>query len=283
MSQIGHKDSGGIFMVIKGCILFISLLAIINVVESQGIVLDPSQFKPGSTNPFPTESTQIRELTPNEIKILAKLDVLAIAARYEGPDGIEFADAIDSFSSELKRRLVTLHQGDRLPDDLRIVETSLNLWAKDPGDKWGYGTNCADDLTLTYPNYAVIPKDKPKCNIFIAEVLFNSVGLVHEAQMAKSFNNFGKYYPYSAYLWSDTATTIPSFAITTSPKMGDIWSNGAHVGIYLGNYNNRQVYISARNDAKGVFGADWGVQKDHGIQIKFLPVENTGMYRHYTP
>jgi hypothetical protein len=61
--------------------------------------------------------------------------------------------------------------------------------------------------------------------------------------------------------------------------MGDIWSNGSRTGIFLGSYQGKNLYISARDDGNGVFTLE-KVQQEHGIQIKYL---TGGIFRRYTP
>ena len=65
----------------------------------------------------------------------------------------------------------------------------------------------------------------------------------------------GKYFPYRAEDWANTAKTIPHFIVDNiDPQMGDVWSNGHHTGIYLGQYNGIKLYISARDNGEGVYG-----------------------------
>lgn len=88
------------------------------------------------------------------------------------------------------------------------------------------------------------------------------MGLVYKVYNPE--NTPGKFFPYRAHDWGGTSMAIPHFAMTATPVMGDIWSNGHHTGIYIG----KELYISARNDADHVFGVIAGAQKEHGIQIK---------------
>lgn len=46
--------------------------------------------------------------------------------------------------------------------------------------------------------------------------------------------------------------------------MGDVWSNGDHTGIYLGERNGIKWYISARSNSDGVYEVD-SVQHEDGI------------------
>ena len=112
----------------------------------------------------------------------------------------------------------------------------------------------------------------------MAEVLHGAVGTVHKA--IPSADEPGRFFPYRAKQWGDTAQLIPSYPVVGDPRMGDVWSNGSHVGVFLGEYNGRLLYISARDDGDGVFALD-KVQHEHGIQIKFMP--KGGVYRRYTP
>ena len=78
----------------------------------------------------------------------------------------------------------------------------------------------------------------------------------------------------------DYISTIPHFVVVNTPQMCDVWSNGGHTGIYLGQHNGVKLYISARDDGYGVYGVD-SVQHEHGIQIKQLP--EGGVFRTFTP
>jgi hypothetical protein len=49
-----------------------------------------------------------------------------------------------------------------------------------------------------------------------------------------------------------------------------IWAAGSHTGIYLGEYNGVELYISARFNGDGAYGIG-AVQYENGIQIKEPP------------
>lgn len=220
-----------------------------------------------------------RTITPAENDILARLTRLGIAAKAEGTEGAAFEAALDDFRKTLRFRMNDLSPGALLPDDVDLVMKALMLWSADPGNKWGEGSWDSNDLVMSAPDYVTVPASQYKCNAYVAEVIYQSLGFVyriHEAAQAK-----GKYFPYRAREWGDPGLTIPNFVPTTTPRMGDVWSNGSHTGIFLGEYAGKKLYISARDDGNGVFGLKAQVQKEHGVQIKFLP--DGGVYRRYTP
>jgi hypothetical protein len=225
------------------------------------------------------EQPERRAITRGEQDLLDRLARLGRVAHSEGSGGPDFALAVDDFRSALTIRMESLNAGDPLPDDVQVIMKALLLWSNDPGNQWGEGTWDSTDLAMTAPDYALVPASQYKCNAYVAEVLNQSLGLVfrvHESEQTP-----GRYFPYRASEWGDASLSIPHFAVTSTPQMGDIWSNGSHTGIYLGEYGTRRLYISARDDGNGVFGLEDQVQRQHGIQIKYLP--DGGVYRHYTP
>lgn len=208
--------------------------------------------------------------------LLNKLTSLGDAATKEGAGGDEFKGVVDEFKDELEIRLGNVAPEKPLPPDLQLVMKALMLWSQDPGNQWGEGIWDSKDLRMTAPEYATVPASQYKCNAYVAEVLYQGLDVVfnaHESEIQK-----GKYFPYRAKEWGDPKSIIPKFEVVDKPQMGDIWSSGTHVGIYLGSYNNKNLYISARDDGSGVFGLE-DVQKTHGIQIKYLP--DGGVFRRY--
>jgi len=222
-----------------------------------------------------------RPVTADENALLGRLKQLAdvSASPAAGAPGAAFQGAINLFQKMLRARLNSMSHGSALPADLGIVMKALLLWSQDPGNMWGEGSWDSDDLILSAPGYATVPASQYKCNAYVAEVIYQSLGkifLVHASKEEK-----GKYFPYQAKEWGnkDKNVDIPNFKVVTTPAMGDVWSNGTHTGIYLGEYTGKKIYISARDDGKGVFGLT--MQKLHGIQIKFL--SDGGVFRRYTP
>ena len=126
--------------------------------------------------------------------------------------------------------------------------------------------------------YVTVPASQNKCNVYVAEVIFLVTGITFKVY--ESEEKPGQYFPYRAKDWGDTKKTIPHFVIVNNPQMGDVWSNGGHTGIYLGEYNGVKLYISARDNGDGVYGLN-SVQHEHGIQIKQLP--EGGVFRTFTP
>jgi hypothetical protein len=167
-------------------------------------------------------------------------------------------------------------QPGKASPDVDIVMKALELWSRDKGTQWGEGSYDSNDLKLSAPGYATVPASQYKCNAYVAEVLHQSLGLVFKVHA--SAEDKGKFFPYQAREWGNTSVNIPGFTVVAANlAMGDIWSNGHHTGIYLGTYNGKKLYISARDDADGLFGTT--VQHAHGIQIKYLP--DGGVYRRY--
>jgi hypothetical protein len=185
---------------------------------------------------------------------------------------------VNDFRKELGRRLMAQNEGDPLPPDLAIVMRALMLWSKDSGTQWGEGIWDSRDLTLTAADYATVPASQNKCNAYVAEVLYGAVGTVHKAH--QSSEQARRWFPYRAREWSNPSQAIPNYPVVASPQLGDVWALEGHVGVYLGEYAGRTIYISARDDDSGVFALD-KVQHAHGIQIKFM--KPGGTYRRYTP
>ncbi|WP_094674592.1 DUF4157 domain-containing protein [Hydrocoleum sp. CS-953] len=222
---------------------------------------------------------QKRKINPIEQNLLDRLVKLGNAATREGAKGKEFKKVVDSFKKALEQRLKSLKVGESLPPEVKIVMYTLLLWSQDPGNKWGEGVWDSNDLQLSAPDYATISASQYKCNAYVAEVLYKTLGIIHKAH--KSAEQKGKYYPYRAREWSNPKQKIPHFKIVKEPKMGDVWAIGSHIGVYLGKYENKLLYISARDLflSRDFFGGS--LQKIDGIQIKYG--ESGGVYRRYTP
>lgn len=221
---------------------------------------------------------QPRQITSEEQSLLDRLTKLSAIAKTEGTAGVEFHKVLDSFKQTLTSSIQSLSADEPLPHDVDLVMKALMLWSQDPGNKWGEGWWDSDPLVMSAAHYVTVPSGQYKCNAYVAETIYQSlrlVFLVHEAEQAK-----GQYFPYRAGEWGDVNLAIPKFSIVQTPKMGDVWSSGSHTGIFLGEYSGKKLYISARDDGEGVFGLD-KVQKEHGVQIKYLP--DGGVYRRYTP
>jgi hypothetical protein len=210
-------------------------------------------------------------------RLIERLQQLGEAASTENSEGEAFRRAVDEFRSLLSLRLDAVPAGAPLSPDVALVMKALLLWSTDPGNKWGEGTWDSSDVIMTASDYATVPASQYKCNAYVAEVIHRSLGLVFRVHASQQ--QTGKYFPYRAREWGDASVAIPQFTVTTTPALGDIWSNGTHVGIFLGSYADKKLYISARDNGKGVFGLDEKLQAEHGIQIKYL--EEGGVYRHY--
>jgi outer membrane protein OmpA-like peptidoglycan-associated protein len=224
------------------------------------------------------EARPFRMLGPGESEMLARLQYLAQVARGEGTAGRDFAKAVDVFRTSLRGQLNGVLEGDPLPPDVAMVTKALILWSKDPGNVWGEGIWDSTDVTLSAAEYATVPASQNKCNTYVAEVVYRAVRVVHKAH--ESSDEPGRYFPYRAKEWGDTSVAVPHFRVVVDPQMGDIWSSGTHVGVYLGEYAGKRLYISARDDGDGVFALD-EVQQEHGLQIKYI--KPGGVYRRYVP
>jgi hypothetical protein len=229
-----------------------------------------------------------------------------------------FQVALNEFRSTLEQRLAGVAANEPLPPDLRVVMEALIIWQRDTGEVWGEAPNVVEkvvsflenevgmtsrppsagprrepttrNLRLSAPEYAVIPQTQPKCSAYVAEVVYRALGLVHKAHEETEWvasvptgdpvkESTGKYFPYQANQWGDEDVQIPSFRVVAGPEPGDIWSDGHHVGVYLGEYAGIRLYVSARLDPNGVFGL--GLQQEEGVQIKCL--KPGGIFRRYMP
>ena len=211
--------------------------------------------------------------------MLTRLNSLGEAASREEAGGPEFKRSVDEFKQSLKDRMDALKPEELLPPDLNMIMKALMLWSTDPGNQWGEGIWDSRDLVMSASAYATVPASQYKCNAYVAEIIYQSLDLVFKVHASKE--QPGKFFPYQAKEWGDPGTVIPSFPVVDKPEMGDVWSNGSHTGIFLGEYAGKKLYISARDRGDGVFGLRENVQREKGIQIKFLPDE--GVYRRYTP
>lgn len=217
------------------------------------------------------------EVVDAEDKALAKLG-------YGGGGRADFSKSLAAFRKELQARLAKVPAGEALPPDLDLIMKSLALWSDDPGNIWGEDDFTEfftdhEDLELSSHQYATVAKSQNKCSAFVAESVYQSVGVVHKVYQSRE--QAGKWFPYRAADWGNLVRVIPHFQIVSQPVMGDIWSNGSHVGIFLGEYAGKKIYISARDDGDGVFGLLGEAQHEEGIQIKFMP--DGGVFRRYTP
>ncbi len=235
----------------------------------------PQEPDDGTTPARPPRS---RGFTWREGGMASRLESLAHVAGGEGADGKSFAAAVTDFRKELGRRLMAVNEGDPLPAELAIVMRALMLWSRDSGTQWGEGIWDSRDLTLTAADYATVPASQNKCNAYVAEVLHGAVGTIHRVHA--SGEQAGRSFPYRAREWSNPLQGIPNYPVVAVPRIGDVWALEGHVGVYLGEYAGRGLYISARDDGKGVFALD-AVQHAHGIQIKFM--KPGGTFRRYTP
>lgn len=209
--------------------------------------------------------------------LLTRLSNLGEAAKRGGV--ADFQTAINRFRQHLRLRIDAVSVNTPLPSDITLIMKALLLWSADRGTQWGEGIWDSSDLQMSAPDYATVPASQYKCNAYVAEVIFQSLGLifkVHESDQQR-----GKYFPYQANEWGNSGLNIPHFPVVSSRMMGDIWSNGRHMGIYLGEYAGKKLYISARDDGSGVFGLREQLQREHGIQIKNMP--DGGVFRRYTP
>lgn len=197
-----------------------------------------------------------------------------------------FAEALDELQEELANARSI--EGPPSPGFL-IAERALQLWDVDPGDKWGEGSFFFGfgntDLVMSSPQYTIIPASQAKCNAFVAEAIFLATGKVLPGPRGTD----GRHFPPTASDWANLGAAVPGFKLVRDqgkPQLGDIWSNGGHVGIFLAKHKGEILYISARETEFGErtpFGVHEGLQKTDGIHVKFLPrrVSSHGIYRRY--
>jgi outer membrane protein OmpA-like peptidoglycan-associated protein len=235
-------------------------------------VIDVQQRQPGAAGP--------RTMTPGMVSALDHLHRLADKAKTE-TDGPDFQAAVEGFKAQLTADISAVPDGAPLPPDLEMVTQALLMWDVDKGNQWGEGRYDSSDLTLSARDYSVVSAAQNKCNAFLAEVVFRSVGVVHHGHLkdGKAATDPQAWFPYRASEWGNATFKIPNFAVVGSPVRGDIMCTGSHVGIYLGNYATKDLYISARDTSMSVFGI--GEQFAHGIQIKYTQAGS--VYRRYTP
>lgn len=225
-------------------------------------------------------SAEARVVLGGEKKALAHLQNLATKAATEA-DGAAFQKAVLAFKKQLQIDLESVPVGSSLPNDLKIVVQALLLWDIDNGHQWGEGSWDSRDFTPSAADYAVVPAAQNKCNAFLGEVIFKALGVVHHGHLKEGMkkSDARAWFPYRASEWSDSTFQILNFPIVSPPPVrGDILCTGSHVGIYLGSYAGKDIYISARDDAMGLFAQN--EQFPHGIQIKYT---KPGIYRRYTP
>ena len=220
--------------------------------------------------------------SPAESIVLARLDRLATIASGEGTEegttGADFAKAVADLRAAIKARMDAVPMADPLPPDVDIIMKALIIWSTDPGNKWGEGRWDSKALILSAHDYATIPASQNKCNAYVAEVVFQSLGLVFKHFPSKE--QPGRFFPFRAGEWHDASVAIPHFPAVSTPVMGDVYATSTHSGIFLGEYAGKQLYVSARDEAGGVFAAGT-IQEKHGVQIKVIP--KPGVFRHFTP
>ncbi|MEP0873559.1 hypothetical protein NDA01_27750 [Trichocoleus desertorum AS-A10] len=194
-------------------------------------------------------------------------------------DDFEYHDLVSSIS-ELKLKLedliqvldkdtnegmeIALESIKLLGDELVYKQKHISL------DLWGILGDFKSKV------YADSNSGMPKCNLFVSEVIYSSFCLIHKGKLdifQKEFpyvNNVPwKWSPPLADEWSNVEVEIERFKVRYKSKnrqIGDIWSHKEHVGVYLGDFYGKRLYISAR---------------ELGIEIKFIPNNEEGVYRYY--
>jgi uncharacterized repeat protein (TIGR01451 family) len=240
------------------------------------------EFDPDLTNNVASVAAKVNG-TAGIPQVVAELRKLRTAANLD-PQGAAFATAIQKLIADLNARTT-------IPStpETKIVVEALRLWESDPGNLWGTYSifdPSAADLVPSNPQYAEVKSYSNKCNIYVAETLYNSLGI--DLSAIPDDSTPGRFFPTQARTWYDRTATVPHYDVVpngTLPQLGDVVAmqteNGHHVGIYLGTYDGSVLYASARGTSDGVLGVP-GVQAANGIQIKTLQVDEP-TYRHYRP
>jgi hypothetical protein len=169
----------------------------------------------------------------------------------------------EAFSPSTSERIVL--------SSIKLLEEELQFRQHNPNqDLWGI-LGSFKSKVYANPNPGI-----PKCNLFVAESIYNGSCrmikgrldiLKKKAPFLRSPS--WKWLPPLANEWGNPDYKIDTFRIREDPKereIGDIWSNDDHVGIFLGDYRGKRLYISAR---------------ELGIEIKFLPEDQEGVFRYY--
>ncbi|MQA87397.1 MAG: hypothetical protein GEV03_22900 [Streptosporangiales bacterium] len=208
------------------------------------------------------------------VDVLTLLVRLARAAR-AGSSGPDFAAAVHGLRAAFRAGLSALAPGDPLPPDLKTAMAALALWSSDPGNGWSEGIWGSRELILSVADYATLPAGRSRCDAYLAEMLHSTTERVF--RVYESEEQQDRYFPSSAREWGDPAQTIPDFPVVTSPMLGDVVSTGGHVGVYLGSYAGRILYLSAGGDVvrRGSGGG--------GVQITYGPSHSNVVYRRYRP
>ena len=239
--------------------------------------LDPEGCDPGRKIHNTDELIKLNNTISDKLTALA--NSVQVSAPGTSSKETEFYNAVIGFSANLKRQILdSVSHSEPMSIPIIMTLESLRLWIEDPGNQWGEGSWDSNDLYMSASCYVTVPASQNKCNVYVAEVIFLATGITFKVY--ESEEKPGQYFPYRAKDWGDTQKTIPHFVIVNNPQMGDVWSNGGHTGIYLGEYNGVKLYISARDNGDGVYGLN-SVQHEHGIQIKQLP--EGGVFRTFTP
>jgi hypothetical protein len=55
------------------------------------------------------------------------------------------------------------------------------LWSQDQGEQWGEGIWDSDELVMSAHEYARVPASQYKCNAYVAETEYRSLGLVFKS------------------------------------------------------------------------------------------------------
>ncbi len=202
----------------------------------------------------------LRDLSPQEIDVLDKLQKLADGAKTGNNADPEFSKALTATITVIKHLIYSV-KGPADPAELRIGMSALKIWA-DPAKAKIYA-HTTEKSTVTCNKYVadVVSDAGFDATIFSFTHLWHPAGTPdwHDSKALPSFKvkwiirpiKFGpKDGGHVAVEWEQP---MEGKGEGRTPQLGDIISYPGHVGVYLG----RKLYISSttwsfRKDLQGI-------------------------------
>ena len=139
---------------------------------------DPAEYKDGmnlytaSIAWNALDPLGLRPLNSDEKRALDKLGKLAEEAAKD--DNLQdFAKSVREVRDDLNKIIDGLKKDEQMPAGVRITMAALIEWAKqDPSKQENY----AREGKGKSPFYSRLGKGKPKCNLFVADILYRALG-----------------------------------------------------------------------------------------------------------